>query len=143
MIQSNDLIAYENLQVRNMIKNRRLAKSISDASWSMFREYLEYFAKVFNKTVIAVAPHFTSQKCSCCGQIVQKSLSVRTHHCLNCKTVLDRDENAALNILMRAIESLENTVGQTEINAQGQSNLYLAGYDLLSKSSGKTRKRKI
>lgn len=138
VIQSNDLVAYENLQVRNMIRNRKLAKSISDASWSLFREWLEYFAKVFDKVVIAVPPHYTSQNCSCCREVVKKSLSVRTHSCPSCKTILDRDENAALNILMKALESLENTAGQTEINAQGQLDLYLVGSDLLSKSSGKT-----
>jgi len=115
VIQSNDLVAYEDLKVRNMVKNHKLAKSISDASWSLFREWLEYFAKVFRKVVIAVPPHYTSQNCSCCGEVVKKSLSVRTHSCPYCKTVIDRDENAAINILMRAIEILENTVGHTEI----------------------------
>lgn len=133
VIQSNDLVAYENLQVRNMVKTHKLAKSISDASWSLFREWLEYFAKVFSKVVIAVPPHYTSQNCSCCGEVVKKSLSVRTHSCPSCKTVLDRDENAALNILMKALHSLENTVGQTEINAQGQINLCLVGETLLGK----------
>ncbi|MCA1991813.1 MAG: transposase, partial [Coleofasciculus sp. S288] len=142
VIQSNDLVAYENLQVRNMVKNHKLAKSISDASWSLFREWLEYFAKIFGKVVVAVSPHYTSQNCSHCGEIVKKSLSVRIHSCPSCKTVLDRDENAAINILMRAIEILENTVGQTEIYAQGQLNLCLVGESLSGKSSGKTRKGK-
>ncbi len=136
VIQSNDLVAYENLQVRNLIKNHKLAKSMSDASWSLFREWLEYFAKVFGKVVVAVPPHYTSQNCSCCGEVVKKSLSVRTHFCPSCKTVLDRDENAAINILMRAIEILENTVGQTEINAQGQTNRCLVGETLLGKLTG-------
>jgi putative transposase len=142
VIQSNDLVAYENLQVRNMVKNHKLAKSISDASWSLFREWLEYFAKVFGKVVVAVPPHYTSQNCSCCGEIVKKSLSVRIHSCPSCRTVLDRDENAALNILIRAIEILENTVGQTEIHAQGQLDLCLVGENLSGKSAGKTRKGK-
>jgi putative transposase len=136
VIQSNDLVAYENLQVRNMVKNHKLAKSISDASWSLFREWLEYFAKVFGKVAIAVPPHYTSQNCSCCGELVKKSLSVRIHFCPSCKTVLDRDENAALNILIRAIEILENTVGHTGINAQRQTNLCLVGETLLDKLTG-------
>ncbi|HAX85394.1 MAG TPA: transposase [Cyanobacteria bacterium UBA11370] len=137
VIQSNDLVAYEDLKVRNMVKNRKLAKSISDASWSSFREWLEYFAKVFNKVVIAVPPHYTSQNCSCCGEVVKKSLSVRTHSCPSCKTVLDRDENAALNILMKALEVLGiNTVGHTGINAQGQTNPCLVGENLLGKLTG-------
>jgi putative transposase len=56
------------------------------------------FGKVYGKTVVAVAPQYTSQDCSSCGNRVQKSLSVRTHFC-SCGTVLDRDRNAALNIL--------------------------------------------
>jgi putative transposase len=125
-----------------MVKNRKLAKSISDASWSMFREWLEYFAKVFNKVVVAVPPHYTSQNCSNCGTVVKKSLSVRTHCCPACKTVLDRDENAAINILMKALEILGNTAGHAEINAHGQFDLCLVGESLSGKSSGKTRKGK-
>ena len=114
LCQSNDLIAMEDLQVRNMVKNHKLAKSISDASWSMFRTWLEYFGKVFNREIVAVRAHFTSQNCSSCGEIVKKSLSVRTHVC-RCGTVLDRDHNAAINILNRA--------GHAQINAPGQNNL--------------------
>jgi putative transposase len=143
VIQSNDLVAYEDLKVRNMVKNHKLALSISDAGWSMFREWLEYFAKIFDKVVIAVPPHYTSQNCSTCGTVVKKSLSVRTHCCPACRTVLDRDENAAINILMKAFEMIgKNTVGHTEINAQEQSNLCLAGETLPGKLAGKTLKGK-
>ena len=142
LIQSNDLVAYEDLKVRNMVKNHKLALSISDASWSLFREWLEYFAKVFDKAVVAVPPHYTSQNCSGCGVIVKKSLSVRTHVC-ECGTVLDRDENAAINILMKAFEMLgKDTVGHTEINAHGQLDLCDVGASLLRKSSGKTPRGK-
>ena len=82
VVKSSDFVAYENLQVRNMVKNRKLAKSISDAAWSQFAQWLQYFGKVYGKTVIAVAPAYTSQDCSSCGNRVQKSLSVRTHVCL-------------------------------------------------------------
>ena len=118
VVRSNDLIAYEDLQVRNMVKNHKLAKSISDASWSMFRDWVEYFSKVFGKVTIAVPPQYTSQNCSTCGTIVKKSLSERTHQCSHCGTVLDRDHNAALNIL--AI-GLKNTVGHTEISTPVES----------------------
>lgn len=134
IIQSNDLVAYEDLRVRNMVKNHKLAKSISDASWSMFREWLEYFAKVFDKVAIAVPPHYTSQNCSGCGTVVKKSLSVRTHVCA-CATILDRDENAAINILTLAFEMLgKNTAGHAEINAHRQSDLCLVGETLLDKA---------
>ena len=101
LCQSNDLIAIEDLQVKNMVRNHKLAKSISDASWSMFRTWLEYFGQVFNREIVAVKPHFTSQNCSSCGEVVKKSLSVRTHVC-SCGCRLDRDHNAAINILNRA-----------------------------------------
>ena len=115
LIQSNDLVVYEDLKVSNMVKNRKLAKSISDASWSMFTNWLDYFGQIHGKFVIAVNPQYTSQECSNCGSIVKKTLSVRTHIC-SCGCVLDRDENAAINILHRA-----NTVGRTEIQALGQA----------------------
>ncbi len=109
-IQSNDLVAYEDLNVKNMVKNRKLAKSISDAGWSTFRRWLDYFAYKYGKLAIAVAPHNTSQNCSNCGEKVQKSLSTRTHVCPHCNFVADRDVNAGINILQKAL----STVGQTE-----------------------------
>jgi putative transposase len=96
-----------------------LAKSISDASWSMFRQWVEYFGKVFGKVTVAVPPHYTSQNCSNCGKQVVKTLSERTHHCLYCGTVLDRDHNAALNILAIGL----NRVGHTQIHACGEFDL--------------------
>lgn len=106
LIQSCDLVAIEDLKVRNMVKNHHLAKSISDASWTLFRQWLEYFGKVFDVPVIAVAPHYTSQNCSNCGQFVKKSLSTRTHKCPDCGYLDDRDTNAAKNILMTALQGL-------------------------------------
>jgi putative transposase len=113
VVRSADLIAYEDLQVRNMVKNYKLTKSISDVSWSMFRQWVEYFGKVFGKVTIVVPPHYTSQNCSTCGTLVKKTLSTRTHQCSHCGCLVDRDHNAALNIL--AI-GLKNTVGHTEIS---------------------------
>ncbi|MEB3177566.1 MAG: transposase [Nostocaceae cyanobacterium] len=98
-VKSNDLVVYEDLNVKGMVKNRRLAKSISDAGWSKFRQWLDYFGYKYGKITIAVAPHHTSQNCSNCGQKVQKSLSTRTHICLHCGFTEDRDINAAINIL--------------------------------------------
>ncbi len=117
VVRSNDLIAYEDLLVANMVKNQKLAKSISDASWSMFRDWVEYFGKVFGKVTIAVPPQYTSQNCSTCGTIVKKSLSERTHQCSHCGTVLDRDHNAALNILAIGL----NRVGHTQISTPVES----------------------
>ncbi|MEI1375238.1 transposase [Nostoc sp. UHCC 0926] len=98
VIKSNDLVAYEDLKVSNMVKNHCLAKSISDASWYLFRQWLEYFAVKFDKLAVAIPPRYTSQKCSSCGVVVKKSLSTRTHNC-SCGCSLHRDVNAAVNIL--------------------------------------------
>ena len=81
-----------------MVRNRRLAKSISDAGWAQFRTILECKAAYAGKRVFAVPPRYTSQDCSGCGTRVPKSLSVRTHVCPSCGLALDRDENAARNI---------------------------------------------
>ncbi len=128
LIQSNDLVVYEDLKVSNMVKNRKLAKSISDASWSMFTDWLGYFGKIHGKFVVAVNPRYTSQQCSSCGNIVKKTLSVRTHIC-SCGCVLDRDENAAINILHKA-----NTVGRTGIQALGQTTHCLLSESLIDLS---------
>jgi putative transposase len=82
-----------------MVKNHHLAKSISDASWAKFIEYVSYKAESAGKKVIFVNPRNTSQICSSCGAIVKKSLSVRVHKCPSCGLILDRDVNAAINIL--------------------------------------------
>jgi len=108
VISSNDVVVYEDLRIKNMVKNHCLAKSINDASWYQFRVWLEYFGKVFEKITVAVNPQYTSQECSSCGEIVKKTLSTRTHAC-KCGCVLDRDENAAKNILSRGL----GTVGHT------------------------------
>jgi putative transposase len=115
VIQSNDLVAYEDLNVQGLVKNRHLAKSISDAGWSTFRQWLEYFGFKYGKQTIAVAPHNTSQNCSNCGKKVKKSLSTRTHVCPHCGFIEDRDVNAALNILKLAL----STVGHTGNYAWG------------------------
>jgi putative transposase len=96
--KANALVAYENLNVKGMVRNHCLAKSINDVAWTLFRRWLEYFADKFNTTVVAVNPRMTSQKCSDCGTIVKKSLSTRTHKC-SCGCELQRDVNAAINIL--------------------------------------------
>ena len=117
VVQSNDLIAYEDLRIKNLVKNHCLAKSINDASWYQFRVWLEYFGQVFKKLTVAVNPQYTSQECSSCGEIVKKTLSTRTHVC-RCGCVMDRDENAARNILRRGL----GTVGHTETFMLDMSN---------------------
>jgi len=128
VVRSNDLIAYEDLRIKNMVRNHCLAKSINDASWYQFRIYLEHFGKVFGKVTIAVTPNGTSQECSSCGATVKKSLSTRTHAC-QCGCVLDRDHNAARNILSRGLSTVGHTgtFGLDPSNASGESTSTLAG----------------
>jgi putative transposase len=102
-------IAIEDLQVANMVRNHCLAFAIADASWGMFRQYLEAKAESAGRQIIAVRPHYTSQKCASCGEYVEKSLSVRTHVCPFCGYIADRDENAARNILQRGLQVLART----------------------------------
>jgi putative transposase len=109
IIKSNDLVAYEDLNVKGMVRNRHLAKSIADAGWSTFRRWLDYFGYKYGKITVAVSPYNTSQNCSNCGEKVQKSLSTRTHVCPHCNYVEDRDINAAINILQKGL----STVGHT------------------------------
>ncbi len=115
LITSHDVVVYEKLSIRTMVKNHHLAKSMSDASWGKFLSWVNYYGGMHNVPVIAVAPNFTSQDCSACGTRVKKSLSVRTHMCHKCGLVMDRDHNAALNILekgMMVLSGRQEPTGQ-------------------------------
>ena len=144
-MSSHDFLAFEDLKIRNLVRNRHLAKSISDAYWGTFLQWVTYYGTVHDIPVIAVPPQFTTQDCSACGMRVKKSLSVRTHICPRCGLVMDRDENAALNILhagltLLLLQAFVGTVGQmgtaeNSENASGQS------ASTRSSRKGKTGKR--
>lgn len=119
VVASNDVVVYEALKVSNMVKNHSLAKSISDASWYQFTQWLDYYGKIWDKVVVAVSPNYTSQDCSNCGYRGRKSLSTRTHSCPNCGIEICRDTNAAINILKKGMGILgrswpNSTFGQKE-----------------------------
>ncbi|TFI56112.1 transposase [Mastigocladus laminosus UU774] len=128
VIQSNDLVAYEDLNVKGLVRNRHLAKSISDAGWSTFRAWLEYFGRKYGKVTVAVSPHNTSQNCSNCAKLVKKSLSTRTHVCPHCGYTEDRDINAAINILKLGL----STVGHTGTTRRRDLPSWAVGASLLS-----------
>ncbi|WP_293127532.1 transposase [Okeania sp. SIO1I7] len=103
LVKEYDLIAVENLNIKGLARNSKLSKSIYDVAWGAFIEKLNAVAVKRGVHVVKVNPHNTSQNCSNCGHKVPKALSVRTHSCPKCGTVLDRDENAARNILNKAL----------------------------------------
>jgi putative transposase len=99
--ESYHCIAVEDLAICNMVQNHSLAKSINGAGLSQFLAILEVKAASAGHQVVRVNPRFTTQACSKCGTLIQKSLSVRTHICISCGYVADRDVNAAKNICSR------------------------------------------
>lgn len=98
LVKTYDLIVSENLSILGLSRGV-LSKQVHDASWSSFFDKLAYKVENTGKQLLKVSPHYTSQDCSTCGERVKKDLSVRVHHCLKCGLTLDRDENAAINIL--------------------------------------------
>lgn len=110
LVENQDLIAAEDLKVKNLLKNHKLAKSISDAGWRILLTQLQQKAAMYDKTVILVPPHYTTQKCSVCGYVMKGeehlTLTDREWTCPNCGTHHDRDTNAAVNVLDRALQML-------------------------------------
>ncbi len=106
IINRYQVIAVENLNVAAMVHNHPLAKSISDAAWTQFRDFLAYKAVWAGRQFVGVNPAYTSCDCSGCGNRQKMPLSERTFSCPCCNLVIDRDHNAALNILARGLASI-------------------------------------
>jgi putative transposase len=105
-VNNYDLIVTEKLNPCEMVNNRGMARSISDASWSSLNQKLAYKAENAGKLFVQVDPRNTSIDCSGCGEIVPKTLKDREHCCPYCGLVLSRDHNASINILHRGIEKV-------------------------------------
>lgn len=99
------VIAFEDLNIKGMVRNHCLSKSIQDAAWNQLVQFTTYKAESAGRRSVCVDPRNTSRLCSACGTIVEKDLSVRVHHC-QCGLVLDRDHNAAINILSLGLQRL-------------------------------------
>ena len=128
--EKNNVLVAEDLRVSNMVKNKHLSKSISDASWATFFKWCGDIAERDGFHFHQVDPKNTSQTCSSCGQKSPKklSLAIRTFKCQFCGTVLDRDHNAAINILFKAaaafrgerwVTTLEETRNKNEARDKG------------------------
>jgi putative transposase len=100
----NSLIVFEDLKIGRMVRSHNLASAILDSTWGKLRQLTAYKAERRGGRVILVNPDGTSQKCSRCGEAVPKSLSERVHQCMKCGLTLDRDINAAKNILKLGLE---------------------------------------
>ncbi len=106
LVNEYGVIALEKLNGKNMLQNHCLAKSISDAAWNQFARYTQYKAENAGRGCVLVDPRNTSKRCSRCGTLVEKDLSVRVHSCPICGLEIDRDENAAINILALGLQCL-------------------------------------
>jgi putative transposase len=98
LVDSADLIVFENLNISGMLKNHHLAKHIQDHAWGKLIQFTQSKAAKAGKVVELVDARYTSKKCSRCGIIVPKTLAERVHRCPNCRLEMDRDINASLNI---------------------------------------------
>ncbi len=106
VVGAYDTIAVEDLSVNRMVHNHCLAKSITDAAWSMFSSCLSYKAENAGRRFIAVNPAYTSQDCSRCGHRQKLTLADRMYRCPCCSLEIGRDHNAAINILTLGLQSL-------------------------------------
>jgi putative transposase len=106
LVNAYGTICFEDLNINNMVKNHCLAKSIMDCAWGKLVQYCSYKAEDAGRIVVLVDPRNTSKMCSGCGKLVEKDLSIRVHECPFCGLILDRDLNAAKNILRLGLQSL-------------------------------------
>jgi putative transposase len=106
LLKGHDLVAMEDLQVKNMVENHALAKSIQDASWGQIGLQLQYKTLRDGKLLVKVPPQYTSQDCNVCGTRNEIGLDVRAFACKGCGEWLDRDINGASNVLARALKEV-------------------------------------
>ena len=103
-----------------MLEQKKFSESISDASWSTLISFLTYKAESAGRTVRAVDPRGTSQRCSQCGATVSKDVTVRVHVCTHCGLKMSRDLNASINVLRLGLESVERPMPRRKAKAVGK-----------------------
>ena len=131
LAHSYSLIAYEDLEIPNMVKNRRYAKSISESSWGNFTQMLQYKAESAGCVAVAVNPQYTTMTCSNCRNVQKVSISQRTFICEKCGMKKDRDINASINILDRALDSSSSNFDSKAVKAtEGHSGSQACGDDV-------------
>lgn len=113
LTRTKSIICVEDLSTKNMLKQKHFARSIQDASWSEFIKQLEYKTEWYGSHLIKVNPYHTTKKCSNCGTVKDMALSQRTYDCDSCDLVLDRDVNAAKNILAGGLSESQNACGES------------------------------
>lgn len=135
LVKENTIICIENLNVKGMLKNHKLAKSIADCSFSMIRSMLNYKCRWYNRQLVIIDRWNPSSKtCNCCGYIMKNwNLGIREWTCPNCNTRHDRDINAAKNILDEGLNILDRA-GTAQIQACGEDNSFV---EIHSRSSVK------
>ena len=130
LVNTYEVICLENLEVKEMQENdskRSLHRSIADMSWSSFLDKVKYKAEEAGSELILVDPRYTSQTCSRCGTRHKLHLWDRKYACSACGLALDRDHNAALNILQKGLGL--NTARNAEIYALGANSAKNSNYD--------------
>jgi len=124
LVNTYGVIVFEKLAVVNMMSNHtqvfgnKLNQSIADVAWSQLAQFTAYKAEDAGRLFLQVDPRNTSKKCSRCGSLVQKDLSVRIHNCPHCSLVLDRDHNAAINILALGLQRVNASLLDEVVEAQ-------------------------
>ena len=103
LVDKYDQLFFEDIKIENLVKNGNLSKSIYDQGWSKLVGFVEYKSRCDGKTFLKVNPAYTSQTCSSCGKRKKLSLKERTYECVSCGLNMDRDHNAAINILNKGL----------------------------------------
>ena len=117
IVDKYDFIAHEDLNIKDMIEQKKFSKSIADAAWATLIQFMTTKAENAGRVIVAVDPRGTSQRCSQCGTVVPKTIEDRVHNCSHCGFKTGRDLNSALEILRLGLESVERPLPRRKAKA--------------------------